>query len=610
MNYEEDYTVEKVNLGTWKKIIKTVFDDKKSVFLLFLFAVIMGFIDMTMTLFNAYAIDNFFEKGNYETVTPFIILYVLAAIIMGFSVWGFIYQAGKIEVKTNYKLRKEAFETIQRLPFSYFDKTPQGWIMARMTSDSRKLANIISWGVVDFLWSFVIMLAILIILYIYSWQLALIITASIPVMIVLAYYFRKKILAGYRVSRKKNSIVTAAFNEAFMGAKTTKSLAIEAESYYEFEQKTSDLRRSTTKAILWSSIFSPIMLLISYIVLGVVMYQGSKVIITAGVAALTVGTFYIFIDYTTRFFDPVMQISRILAQFQQAQASAERIVQLIEENPAIYDTEQVSEEYGDLLHPKYENWEELEGSVEFKDVTFSYNENEIILENFKLKVEKGMSVALVGHTGSGKTTIVNLLSRFYEPTSGEILIDGKDYRTRSIHWLHKRLGYVLQTPHLFTTNIMENIRYGRLEATDEEVIKAAKAIGADKFISKMPNGYYSDIGEGGNKLSIGEKQLISFARAILADPKILILDEATSSIDSEAEQVIQEATHTLLKGRTSFIVAHRLSTIVDSDLIILLSEGKIVEMGKHKELLKLKGGYYELYRNQFLEERSKVMSEI
>jgi ATP-binding cassette subfamily B protein len=305
-----------------------------------------------------------------------------------------------------------------------------------------------------------------------------------------------------------------------------------------------------------------------------------------------------------------MQISRILAQFQQAQASAERIVQLIEENPAIYDTEQVSEEYGDLLHPKYENWEELEGSVEFKDVTFSYNENEIILENFKLKVEKGMSVALVGHTGSGKTTIVNLLSRFYEPTSGEILIDGKDYRTRSIHWLHKRLGYVLQTPHLFTTNIMENIRYGRLEATDEEVIKAAKAIGADKFISKMPNGYYSDIGEGGNKLSIGEKQLISFARAILADPKILILDEATSSIDSEAEQVIQEATHTLLKGRTSFIVAHRLSTIVDSDLIILLSEGKIVEMGKHKELLKLKGGYYELYRNQFLEERSKVMSEI
>lgn len=610
MHYEEEYTVEKVNLGTWKKIIKTVFDDKKSVFFLFFFAIIMGFIEMTMTLFNAYAIDNFFEKGNYGTVVPFIILYVLAAIIMGFSVWGFIYQAGKIEVKTNYKLRKEAFETIQRLPFSYFDKTPQGWIMARMTSDSRRLANIISWGVVDFLWSLVIMIAILIILYIYSWQLALIITASIPVMIVLAYYFRKKILSGYRVSRKKNSIVTAAFNEAFMGAKTTKSLAIEEESYREFEQKTNDLRRSTTKAILWSSIFSPIMLLISYIVLGVVMYQGSKVIITAGVAALSVGTFYIFIDYTNRFFDPVMQISRILAQFQQAQASAERIVQLIEENPAIYDTEDVSEKYGDLLHPKYENWEELDGSVEFKDVTFSYNDNEIILENFNLKVEKGMSVALVGHTGSGKTTIVNLLSRFYEPTSGEILIDDKDYRTRSIHWLHKRLGYVLQTPHLFTTNIMENIRYGRLDASDEEVIQAAKAIGADKFISKMPNGYYSDIGEGGNKLSIGEKQLISFARAILADPKILILDEATSSIDSEAEQIIQEATHTLLKGRTSFIVAHRLSTIVDSDLIILLSEGKIVEMGNHKELLKLKGGYYQLYRNQFLEERTKVMSEI
>lgn len=605
MHYEEEYTVEKVNLGTWKKILKTVFDDKKSVFFLFFFAVIMGFIDMTMTLFNAYAIDNFFEKGNYETLPIFITLYVLAAFIMGFSVWGFIYQAGKIEVKTNYRLRKEAFETIQRLPFSYFDKTPQGWIMARMTSDSRRLANIISWGVVDFLWSFVIMLAILIILFIYSWKLALIITASIPVMIVLAYYFRKKILAGYRVSRKKNSIVTAAFNESFMGAKTTKSLAIEAESLREFEIKTGDLRRSTTKAILWSSIFSPIMLMISYIVLGVVMYQGSKTIITAGVALLTVGTFYIFIDYTVRFFDPVMQISRILAQFQQAQASAERIVQLIEENPAIYDTDEVVQKYGDLLNPHFENWEDLEGSIEFKDVTFSYNDTEIILDKFNLKVEKGMSVALVGHTGSGKTTIVNLLSRFYEPTAGEILIDGKDYRTRSIHWLHKRLGYVLQTPHLFTTNIMENIRYGRLDATDEEVIEAAKAIGADAFISKMPNGYLSDIGEGGNKLSIGEKQLISFARAVLADPKILILDEATSSIDSEAEQVIQEATHKLLSGRTSFIVAHRLSTIVDADLIILLSGGKIVEMGGHKELLKLKGGYYQLYKNQFLEERSK-----
>lgn len=605
MHYEEEYTVEKVNLGTWKKILKTVFDDKKSVFFLFFFAVVMGFIDMTMTLFNAYAIDNFFEKGNYETLPIFITLYVLAAFIMGFSVWGFIYQAGKIEVKTNYRLRKEAFETIQRLPFSYFDKTPQGWIMARMTSDSRRLANIISWGVVDFLWSFVIMLAILIILFIYSWKLALIISASIPVMIVLAYYFRKKILAGYRVSRKKNSIVTAAFNESFMGAKTTKSLAIEAESLREFEIKTDDLRRSTTKAILWSSIFSPIMLMISYIVLGVVMYQGSKTIITAGVALLTVGTFYIFIDYTVRFFDPVMQISRILAQFQQAQASAERIVQLIEENPAIYDTDEVVQKYGDLLNPHFENWEDLEGSIEFKDVTFSYNDTEIILDKFNLKVEKGMSVALVGHTGSGKTTIVNLLSRFYEPTAGEILIDGKDYRTRSIHWLHKRLGYVLQTPHLFTTNIMENIRYGRLDATDEEVIEAAKAIGADAFISKMPNGYLSDIGEGGNKLSIGEKQLISFARAVLADPKILILDEATSSIDSEAEQVIQEATHKLLSGRTSFIVAHRLSTIVDADLIILLSGGKIVEMGGHKELLKLKGGYYQLYKNQFLEERSK-----
>ena len=609
MHYEEEYIQEKVRFSTWRKIIKTVFSDKKSVIMLFIFALILGVIEMGMTIFNKYAIDTFFTEKNYDTVLPFSILYVLAAFLFGFSVWGFIYQAGKLEVLTNYKLRKEAFETLQRLPFSYFDKTPQGWVMARMTSDSRRLATIISWGLVDFVWSFVIMTAILVILYVFNWQLALIITASIPIMIVLAYYFRKKILEGYRVSRKMNSQVTAGFNESFMGAKTTKSLAIEDEAREDFRIKTNNLRKSTTKAILWSAMFWPIMLLISYVVVGVMMYQGTRTIMTLGVAALSIGTFYLFIDYTHRFFDPIMQVATILAQFQQAQASAERIIQLIEENPGIHDSPEVIEKYGDLLRPKYENWEELIGEVEFKNVSFYYNENELILDNFNLHVKSGTSVALVGHTGSGKTTIVNVLSRFYEPTSGEILIDGKNYKERSIHWLHKRLGYVLQTPHLFSGNVMENIRYGKLDATDEEVYEAAKIVGAHDFIMKMNEGYLSDIGEGGSKLSIGEKQLISFARAIIANPRILILDEATSSIDSESELIIQEATHQLLAGRTSFIVAHRLSTIVQSDIIILLKDGKIVEMGNHKELLAKRGAYFDLYKTQFLTERGKALEE-
>lgn len=454
------------------------------------------------------------------------------------------------------------------------------------------------------------MAAILVILYIFSWKLALIVTLSIPLMTVLAYFFRRKILKAYRASRKTNSKVTAAFNESFIGAKTTKSLAIEAEASNAFKLETDALRRTSTRAILWSSIFSPIMLIISYLVVGLIMLRGAHEIITIGFSAAAITTLYIFIDYTNRFFEPIMQVARILAQFQQAQASAERLIQLIEEQPAIYDNEAVILKYGDLLNPIYDNWEDLDGAVTFKDVTFSYIEGETILDNFNLHIEPGKQVALVGHTGSGKTTIVNLLSRFYEPTSGEILIDGKNYKDRSIHWLHKRLGYVLQTPHLFSGNIMENIRYGNLEATDEQVIEAASLIGANDFIEKMPEGYYSDIGEAGSKLSVGEKQLISFARAIIADPKILILDEATSSIDSEAEQLIQTATKQLLKGRTSFIVAHRLSTIVDADVIILLDEGKIVEMGTHEQLISLRGQYFNLYKNQFILEKTKELESL
>lgn len=607
MNYEEqDFQTEKVKLNTWKKIIQTVFKSKKNVYLMMLFVGILSLLDAATPLLNRYAIDVFFREKSFDTLVPFIILNFLVAIGFGLSVWGFIYQAGKIEVAVNYELRKQSFETLQRLPFSYFDKTPQGWIMARMTSDSRKLANVISWGVVDLLWSFVVMVTILIVMFILEWRLALIVTVAIPIMAFVAWYFRKRILVHYREARKVNSQVTASYNESFMGAKTTKSLAIEAENYDEFQAKTGLLRRANVKAVFFQSIFSPIMLMISYVVIAFVTIDGGDEVLKL---AITVGTLYAFIEYAIRFFEPIMQISRILAQFQQAQASAERVIQLIETLPEISDSPEVVEKYGDLLAPKYDNWEPIEGDVEFRNVTFHYLENEVILKDFNLKVKKGTSVALVGHTGSGKTTIINLLSRFYEPKQGEILIDGVNYKARSMHWLHKRLGYVLQTPHLFSGTIMENIRYGRLEASDEAVIEAAKAIGADEFIQNMDKGYQSEVGEGGNKLSTGQKQLISFARAILADPRLLILDEATSSIDSESEQVIQNATDTLLEGRTSFIVAHRLSTIVNSDWIVYLSAGKIVEQGDHRTLLEKRGAYFELYKRQFMTEKQEILEK-
>ncbi|MDX9692157.1 MAG: ABC transporter ATP-binding protein [Acholeplasmataceae bacterium] len=608
MHHEDDQDIQyKVKIGTWKKIISIVFQSKKHLILLAVYSAILAALDAIIPLFNRYAIDTFFVDGNYDTWPLYVGANLLLAAGFGFCVWGFINEAGIIEAETSYELRRQAFKNLQRLSFSYFDKTPQGWIMARMTSDARKLSLIISWGIVDFVWAGLSMIFILIILYATFVKLALIVTIVLPFMFVIAYFFRKLILKQHRFARKFNSQLTAQYNEGFQGAKTTKSLSIEELNYDEFSITAKKLRRASVKAVISSAVFSSILLVLAYIAVATTMFQGSTYVLDT---VITVGTLAMFIAYVVNFFEPIMAISRIISDFQNAQASAERIIGLIETEPDLVDTQDVQETYGTLFVDHKENWEDLKGDVEFKDVTFYYKDNENILTNFNLKAKAGMSVALVGHTGSGKTTLVNLLSRFYEPKSGEILIDGIDYRKRSIHWLHKRLGYVLQSPHLFSTTVMENIRYGRLDATDEEVIYAAKMVGVDGFVSKLDKGYETNVGEGGNMLSVGQKQLISFARAVLADPRILILDEATSSIDSESEQVIQEATEKLLSDRTSFIVAHRLSTIVNADLIVMLEMGEIIEMGNHEELLQKRGAYFELYRNQFFKEKEKELESI
>ncbi|MBN2299584.1 MAG: ABC transporter ATP-binding protein [Acholeplasmataceae bacterium] len=597
----------KVQLGTWKKIIGIVFKSKKRIFLLILFSGFVSLLDSGFPLINRYAIDTFFIGGDYSTWPYFIAVNILVATGFGLGIWGFIYQAGIIEAEVSFELRRQAFKNLQMLSHTYFDKTPQGWIMARMTSDARKLSLIISWGIVDLVWAIFSMIIILTILYITFFKLAVIITIALPIMLFVAFVFRKIILKQHRVARRYNSQLTAQYNEGFLGAKTTKSLSIEDTNYLEFSDTAHLLKRSSVKAVISSALFSSIILVIAYFAVATTMISGSIFVLEV---AITIGTLQMFIAYTINFFEPVMALSRIISDLQNAQASAERIVGLIETKSDLTDTPEVEAVYGSLFDDHKENWEPLKGDIEFRDVSFYYLENEHILTNFNLKVNAGQSVALVGHTGSGKTTIVNLLSRFYEPTSGTILIDGKDYKERSIHWLHSKLGYVLQSPHLFSTTVLENIRYGRLDATDEEVIYAAKIVGVDDFVKKMDLGYQTFVGEGGNLLSVGQKQLISFARAVLANPRILILDEATSSIDSESEIIIQKATEFLLNDRTSFIVAHRLSTIVNSDLIIMLDMGKIIEMGSHEELLAKRGAYFELYRNQFIKEKEKVYEEL
>lgn len=603
MEYTEDEIADlkrvKANLGPWKKIFKTVINHKWYTFGLIMAVILVTILNVIYPLLNQYAIEHYFEgvdPNRFDNLPIFVTIYISVAVANGLIIFLYIFIANRIDIAVSYDLRKEAYKKLQELPFSYFDTTSQGWIIARLTSDATKLSEIISWGAIELLEGVVTMIAVLSILLYLNTLLGLIVLVLLPIVFIISNVLRKKILKAYREARAHNSVLTAAFNEGYMGAKASKSLVIEDKNMDEFVEKARKYKSSSIRALLFSSLLGPIVFIICYFAVGTTLYFGATI-------GVTISVLYVFVDYTIRFFDPVINVSAIIGDFQQAQASAERIISLIDEIPDIRDTDEVIEKYGTVYEPKYENFEPLIGDVEFKNVSFKYKVGEEVLSNFNLKIKPGSSVALVGHTGSGKSTIVNLICRFYEPTKGEILIDGKNYKERSITWLHSNLGYVLQTPQLFSGSILDNVRYGKLDATDEECINALKTVSADGFIEKLEDGYNSLVGEGGNKLSIGEKQLISFARAIVANPRILILDEATSSIDTKTEHLIQNAIEIASKDRTTFMIAHRLSTVVNADLIIVMKDGKIVEQGTHHELLMNKGYYFELYRNQFTEDK-------
>ena len=611
-NFEEK-DFEKFKLNTWKKIIKIVLKNKGSLIAMIIFVLMSTMVDIFYPLLNKFVLETYFEgipSQDNKVFTLVLLGYIGVVIAMGLSVWGFIYFSTKVEESTTYEIRMLAFDKIQKLSFSYFDTTPSGWLMARMTSDARKLSSIISWSLVDLLWGVMLMIGILIISFIIDYRLAIILLVLLPIFFVISIYCKKKILKEYREVRKINSSITASYNEGFMGANTTKTLVLEDDNNKSFNTIINKMRKRSIRASVFSSIYWPTILFLGYVGIAVVLGIGSNLVIGKEWfgAGIKVATLYLFVDYSIKFFDPVMMIARVLTDLQQAQASAERVLQLIEEEPDIQDKQEVVEKYGDLYHYNKENWEKIEGNIEFKDVTFSYKNTDVnVLNKFNLAIKAGQMVAFVGETGSGKSTIVNLICRFYEPTSGDILIDGKSYKERSMSWLHSNLGYVLQTPQLFSGTIKENIRYGKLDATDEEIIQAAKLANAHEFISKLEDGYDTFVGESGNKLSLGEKQLISFARAVVANPSIIVLDEATSSIDTENEKAILEAMQTVLKNRTSLVIAHRLSTVVDADKIIVLRQGTILESGTHKELLAKKGYYFELYKNQFMQELENKM---
>ncbi|MCB2296219.1 ABC transporter ATP-binding protein [Clostridium tagluense] len=596
----ENKSAQKIDIGIWRRLFKYLTEFKKGlVFLAFLMVGVAG-IDVVMPLLTRYAIDNFIMKKTTNGLTAFAIVYFCIIVFQALNVRLFIINAGKIETHLAYHIRKLGFKRLQQLSFSYYDNSSVGWLMARMTSDVARLSEIISWGLIDMVWALVMMTGFIGVMLYNNVRLTLICMSVVPPLFLIGMFFQKKILKSYRKVRKLNSQLTADFSEEISGAKTTKTIVREEENLSEFVQDAGNMRKSAVKAAMFSALFLPIVISMGSLGAGFVLWIGGKSVISG---PLSYGTFVMFIAYTIQFFDPVSQLAGTIAELQNAQASAERIITLIETEPDIWDTKDVIEKYGDLFNPKIENFEPIHGDIEFKDVCFSYENGEKVFQNFNLKVKKGDTIALVGETGSGKSTLVNLLCRFYEPSSGEILIDGIDYRERSLLWLQSNIGYVLQSPHLFSGNIRDNIMYGKLDATLDQIENAAKLVNAHSFISKLEKGYDSEVGEGGGNLSTGEKQLISFARAIVADPALFVLDEATSSIDTETERIIQNAIEKVLSDRTSFVVAHRLSTIVSADKILVIRHGKITESGTHRELLRKKGYYYTLYTNQLLEDK-------
>jgi len=601
--YEEQEYTKHLDFGLWKKLMRYVKPYRNQLLILAAVMIGAGGIDAIFPLMTKYAVDHFIMAGSTRGLGLFSAAYAFLVFLQGLNALLLISVAGKIEMGLSYDIRKLGFEHLQELSFSYYDKTPVGWIMARMTSDIGRLSEIISWGLVDSVWGATMMIGTVFVMLMLNWKLALITMAVVPLLAVISVFFQRRILNYHRQVRKINSRITGAFNEGIAGAKTTKTLVREEKNLEEFQAITREMYHSSVRVAVFSSIYLPIVMSLGSIGTGLALWLGGQQVI---METLSYGTLVAFISYTVQFFEPVNQLARIFAELQSAQASAERVLSMIDTEPDVQDSQEVVEKYGDAFHPKKENWEEIKGNVSFRNVSFAYKGGEKVLENFNLEVKSGESIALVGETGSGKSTIVNLICRFYEPTEGQILIDGVDYRERSQLWLQANLGYVLQTPHLFSGTVKENIRYGRLEATDQEIIEAAKMVNAHEFIINLEMGYDTEVGEGGNRLSTGQKQLISFARAILANPRIFILDEATSSVDTETEQIIQQAIQKILKGRTSFIIAHRLSTIRNADRILVIRDGKIVEQGNHSQLIKQKGYYYHLYTNQFKEEQERM----
>ncbi len=547
----------------------------------------VAFLDSVFTYLSKRIIDEAILGQDAAALQSILTVYGGLIIVQAAGVFGFIYITASLGERIRYDLRQKVFAHLQTLSFSYFNKTPVGWIISRVTSDTERIAELVTWGLLDVTWGLTSILTATAFMLTINWKLAIIVFMSFPILLVVAGEFKRRILGEYREVRRINSQITGSFNENITGVRVTKALAREDKDLQEFQSLSGSMYQASFKAAWLSALFLPVVQLISAAAIGAVVWYGG---LQVELGDMTVGGIQAFISYITFMLWPIQEMARVYAQMQQSIASAERVFALIDAVPDIQD------------HPDAIN-APIGGDIQFDHVSFHYEDGKPVLTDFNMTVKQGEAIALVGETGGGKSTIVNLLCRFYEPTSGRILLNGHDYTHLTQHAIQSRIGMVLQTPHLFSGTIRENIRYGRLEATDDEITSAATLAGAHEFIIKLNNGYDEPVGEGGNLLSVGQKQLISLARAVLAQPDLFIMDEATSSVDTLTEALIQQGMERMMRGRTSFIIAHRLSTIKRASRILVIQQGKVMEQGSHAELIRQKGYYYRLYTQQFRRER-------
>ena len=592
------------SLAPWKQLLPIVLRYRRPLVVIIVTNMLLAIIDLLYPLLQSRAVDRFIVAGTLQGFGGYLGQYVALMTVEIVLLVAYFKSCMKVEMCAGRDLKEACFVNLQKLSLDYYNVTSAGHSLSRVMSDTAKIAEATAWTFPNILWALAYIPGVYTVLLMLDARLALTMIVLAPLVAGFTVYFQRRLIALNREVRAQHSRITSGYNEGIMGAKTSKTLALEDRLCREFEEVTAKSARAGIAHGRMRAIYVPLIVLCGTLAASATLGLGGKLVLGG---RLSLGVLSAFMTYALSLFQLFRQTATFISGMVSLQANVERVADLISRQPTVVDRPEVLEKYGDCFAPKKENWEPMRGEVDFDDVSFHYTEGgEEVLSHVSVHVPAGGTVALVGETGAGKSTMVNLVCRFFDPTGGRVLIDGRDVQERSQLWLHSHIGYVLQEPHLFSGTIRENIRYGRPEATDAEVEEAARAVNADKIAAKLPKGYDTDVGECGDKLSTGEKQLRSFARAILARPAIFVLDEATSAVDTATEQLIQQATKTLMEHTTSFVIAHRLSTIRQADMILVVEHGEIVERGTHEELLARGGAYYELYTTQLSKQEKNI----